>query len=223
MNLQQFSQAGFDNLSQLIEQSSTQRADLGHTTRHLNPDESQSLDGSAIIPKAAALDSHIEVETTSSMPCRANCKCQCHRYTRLSSPAILSGILGRLFLNYHTILSCNLLPCNSAACANNEARTIRLTYLFPTWLLARMVSIQFHLDSWREHGASIHLNVPHVLDESHDVWAAIRCNNITRLQHLITQKKISPMDVDKLGQSLLLVCRVPCLVNLPLIEMAVRA
>jgi hypothetical protein len=51
----------------------------------------------------------------------------------------------------------------------------------------------------------MHLKVPRVIPESHDVWAAISNNNISRLQYLFVQKEVLPTDISQRGESLLLV------------------
>jgi hypothetical protein len=142
--------------------------------------------------------------------CLPTCRCQCHKFSKIQSPSMLSNILGQFFLRYNSISIWKSRPCNDTRCQNSSKKSVRLNYMFPQWMLRRAVYLSISWLSVMGDGVSLHLKVPRAIPANHDVWRAIKHNNIIRLQHLFSQKRVFNTDVSESGRPLLLVGYMHC-------------
>ncbi|KAK0620596.1 tryptophan synthase beta subunit-like PLP-dependent enzyme [Immersiella caudata] len=147
---------------------------------------------------------NLELKVAVRWRCATTCKCQCHKFTYKQSPGYATQVVGRLFLAYNTAPVFHRRPCDHPGCRNQSMRSAQLRYSFPTWLLRRALYMSLSCDSLTGAGASLHLRVPRIIPESHNVWAAIRDSDLARLQSLMSRKDAFPTDIDKHGVSLLL-------------------
>lgn len=148
----------------------------------------------------------LQVQATLSRLCPKTCRCDCHKIGKMRTPGLVSSIVGQFLVSYNSYPVWFPRVCSHPSCLNHSQSSIRLNYIFPQWMVRRAVSFSI---SWTSslagQGASMHLKVPRVIPESHDVWAAISNNNISRLQYLFAQKEVLPTDISQRGESLLLV------------------
>lgn len=80
---------------------------------------------------------------------RSRCPCNCHRRRVLKSPTCLSSLIGYSFVKTGISLlcmpqSCDCAACHRLSCHKRRPSTIQISYYFPTWLVARMVQLQFN-------------------------------------------------------------------------------
>lgn len=94
--------------------------------------------------------------------------------------------------------------CDTQTCKIREQSSLRITYTFPRWLLARSVEISLSLSALTGAGSSMHLRIPRVL-EIHEVWQAIEAGDLEWIRRSLATKVILPTDVDEMGSSLALV------------------
>ena len=157
----------------------------------------------------------VQIQATLSRLCPKTCKCDCHKLRRMRTPGFAAGIIGKFLISYNSFAVWNPRTCSHPSCLNHSATAIRLNYIFPQWIIHRALAFSI---SWSSgitgHGATMYLNIPRVLPESHDVWKAIDNNNVSRLQYLLKQKEVTPTDVSERGENFLLVetisCSFPC-------------
>ncbi|KAK3323204.1 ankyrin repeat-containing domain protein [Cercophora scortea] len=134
--------------------------------------------------------------------CAADCRCQCHKRSDISSPQTLTGFLGWLCMRYGGFPSMSKLPCNSRQCLNNGNSPLHLGYVFPSWLARRAFSLTTYWDSMP--GLSTQIKFPRIIPTNHQVWFDIERNDVGALQRLISNKEICLTDIDKDGYSFLL-------------------
>lgn len=153
----------------------------------------------------------VRVETTVHQRCFILCKCQCHRSHVISSSnnKAIRAILGRFLLDYNCIPVWDPRPCNDPRCVNGTTRTsshpayLKLVYLFPAWLLRRALHVNMSWASLTGEGAALHIRVPRVLPNSHQVFWAIDNQRFDIVRANLMSSKALPGDVNEFGQSLL--------------------
>lgn len=136
--------------------------------------------------------------------CGLLCGCRCHVRTHFKTPRSLSRIFGLLFYSY----SGSLLPgrpCNYPHCKKSGDQSSQFTYYFPTWMVARAVSITSTYRDLSGLGASWALKVPRVISDRARIWYLIEAGNLRGVQDEFTKKLASPFDINITGGSLLLV------------------
>jgi hypothetical protein len=162
-------------------------------------------------------NSAIRIDASLRPRCELTCKCQCHKRSLIKMPKLLQPIFGALSVNYNSIPVLQPRPCNSTLCKSNSLTSVQLQYYFPKWLISRGIHVAASWSSLTGYGASIHLETPFIISDSHRIWACINTGNITAIQHMFYENEIGPNCVSTLGVSLLLVClrfTVPCLSRL---------
>jgi hypothetical protein len=149
----------------------------------------------------------VQATLSTGRRCKASCNCQCHKSTSVGTPGVLSGMLGSLFLRWSAIPLFRPRICDHPRCGNNANQTIRLTYMFPSWMLQRAFSVSLSWDGLTGMGADIHLALPQVISDQHGIWTAVAKDDTSWIRAAVTDKRLSLTEVSPGGESLLMVRR----------------
>ena len=151
----------------------------------------------------------VEAATYQRQQCPPRCRCQCHATkTKYQSPSWLQPLLGSFFLQYDSLpMLAGRDKCDVQQCRNSSS-TIRLNYFFPVRVLNRAILLSTSISSSLGGvGASLHLKVPRIIEDTHAIWFAVEYSSLTRFQQLFSQTSYSPVDYTKSGLTLLSVSR----------------
>ena len=119
-----------------------------------------------------------------------------------------TAVFGLLFVGYSG------LPILSPACTEKSCRwpstnksSIGITYYFPVWFVARIlsVSLSFTLLS----GPEMSLRMPRVVQRDSAIWDFAETGNTEGMQMMFAEGMASPYDVGGYGQSALHVSFMP--------------
>lgn len=152
-------------------------------------------------------DTLISVQATLSMgrQCEPSCYCQCHQNTAVRSPGVLSGILGRLLLAWNAATLWRNRTCDHPKCKHSSAKVVRLTYVFPRWMLHRALAASLSWGGITGAGADLRLAIPYVIGRDHIAWLVIADNDVPWLQREIARTRMTLTEVFDNGESLLMV------------------
>lgn len=131
--------------------------------------------------------------------CSPLCSCVCHRPITLSSPSVLSQLLGTLSIKYSSVLLpfSNVPPCTEKLCRPRQESKRKITYRFPQWLVSKAVTMV--LNSSLPEGPQMHLRIQAVRPASDDIFRLSSLGDLVGLQALFTTGKASIYDVDDRG------------------------
>ncbi|KAI9812177.1 MAG: hypothetical protein M1827_004843 [Pycnora praestabilis] len=140
-----------------------------------------------------SLEPYLRVRTTQYQDnvCRLACGCICHKEHRLRTPQNLSGLIGSLFLGYSG-LTAGKVKCSEKSCRRRPDSSLKFTYYFPWWFLARKVTMAVTLNSMK--GPGLLLRVPRVIEDFVEVFYFSRNNNVEGLKKLFNRHLASPHD-----------------------------
>lgn len=143
--------------------------------------------------------------------CGRGCPCRCHDTRRSQTPAILSRLLGQLFVDYSSIPVVTP-ECNHQACKQTSVPKIQAEFWFPANIFWSKI-IQLQVKYQAATGPSLQLRTyRHVADSAPAINYTIK-GNIDALKALFAQGLASPTDIsDTRGYSLL---RVSSIVSIP--------
>ncbi|KAM7210895.1 Ankyrin repeat-containing domain protein [Rhypophila decipiens] len=149
----------------------------------------------------------LSLQTSVPQRCRLQCRCRCHSHKRsnMQTPRWLQPIMGAFIVNYNSIPILDLRSCNVNSCHSGRS-SFSLVYYFPKWVIARGIHVTTSWSSLIGAGASLHLHVPIVIDDNHDIWVYIRINDVNYLRGCIERRNIPSSAVDSYGEPLLLLC-----------------
>lgn len=122
--------------------------------------------------------------------CKASCCCNCHRRTMLSTPAFLSGLIGSLLVGYIG-LPFPPRPCNERTCQGHQHGSAQLTYLFPRWLVPRLISVTYS----QKAGIGVVLKAPRIISDDALVLRYAAIGDIENMKLLFSKGLASPHDV----------------------------
>lgn len=124
--------------------------------------------------------------------CGTNCPCSCHATQRSATPAILNGMLGRLFVGYSGLPM--LSPkCDNKGCLRARAKQVSVEYWFPTSIWSTIVRLQ--VGSGFNGGPSLQLDTPRRIPDTSQCVDFAQNGNIPGLKHLFQHGLASPRDV----------------------------
>lgn len=132
--------------------------------------------------------------------CNSWCSCVCHIRRSLRTPQIFRRALGALFIGYSGLPIINA-ACNERNCRNRARTLVQLDYHFPTWFLARKLSIS--MSTSLVLGIEGTLSMPRMVSWSSPLWRMARMGRIDVIQMMFSEGKASPFDVNAYGQSAL--------------------
>ena len=167
-------------------------------------DESSSLQLSSQPVGTVRDSSHLRITTTfSAKTCDPTCSCQCHAKSRWRTPTWLSAVVGTLFYDSSYTLSATELTCNSIRCVRSQISSrYNFTYYFPVWIL-RSAFVYTSWSNLNGRNSSWTLRMPRKIPWGHESWRLISDDNVSQFKVLLSERSITPYDVDEDGYSLL--------------------
>jgi hypothetical protein len=125
-------------------------------------------------------------------PCDGWCSCICHKPSYIRTPQSIDFILGSLFMGYSGLPARNR-PCNERTCRKQSIPTVKVTYHFPHWLLARMIHFVLTLSYMK--GPGVPLSMPRVIPDNAPVLTFAVQGNLDGIKSLFSKGIASPYDV----------------------------
>lgn len=167
-------------------------------------DESSSLQLSSQPVGTVRDSSHLRITTTlSASICDPTCPCQCHAKSSWRTPTWLSAVIGTLFYDSNYTLSATDLPCNSIRCVRSQSFSrYDFTYYFPVWIL-RSAFVYTSWSNLNGRNSSWTLRMPREISWDHESWRLINDDDVSQFKVLLSERSITPYDVDEDGYSLL--------------------
>ncbi|GKU22961.1 unnamed protein product [Fusarium langsethiae] len=158
--------------------------------------------------QARELSSQNQMETirigvqSSQAWCNRGCPCQCHDASRSQTPALLSRLIGQLFVDYSGIPTISS-KCNHSACKQTAAPKVQAEFWFPTNVFWSKI-LQIQATYQAATGPSLQLRTYRHVPDSAPAVNYVMNGNITALRALFAQGLASPVDIsDTRGYSLL--------------------
>ena len=144
----------------------------------------------------------LKIETTRSL-CEHTCNCACHQMARIKSPWYLNAIFGSLLIGYSG-QPWSARTCDSTDC-QGRLRSVSYTYVFPRWLLNRMIVLRTAYDQSR--GPELCIRLVRVRHHNAQIFYAAKLGSeeaaIHEIQQLLKHGEASVLDVDENGVSAL--------------------
>lgn len=123
----------------------------------------------------------------------------------INSEASISKAFGPFFMRYNCVPVFGRVKCDHPKCMNSTPSSIQLDYLFPRWLIQRVVSFSLQWDSLGGQRVNCNFKVAMVLLPEHPVWWAIQNSPASVFQGYLSKRVIYLEDVDEGGSPLLTV------------------
>ena len=130
--------------------------------------------------------------------CSAWCSCKCHAGNTYRAPYLLKHLLGGISVSY----SSNSLPCNEKSCERGGIGTLYMNFYLPAYILRRYVAIRIRRSLFE--GLVLSVSMPRVMDWSHLLWSYAQKGNVHAIEHLFSNHKASPFDVNQQGSNALI-------------------
>ncbi|KAH8586903.1 ankyrin repeat-containing domain protein [Bisporella sp. PMI_857] len=193
------------------QQPGTSLGPLGEKEASRNKDHAVSAkchtESGESLKSAPFQDNAFKVETAVfHQRCATQCRCQCHRVTRMQTPPWLKDIFGGLFVTTRGI---RLLPfpgretCNESSCYRHSNTVARIDYYFPCWLMACMISIVGQGHALIGAGATLSLKASRMVPDYSPIFFAVDHANHKSIAHMVYSGSATLFDMDQYGDSLL--------------------
>ncbi len=124
--------------------------------------------------------------------CQPWCSCACHTERRLRSPQLLDQVIGSLFIGYSGLPGLTR-RCNQRSCHLQSQPMTYITYFFPQWFLARMIS--FVLSTTPLAGPVASLKVSRTVPGNSAIFEYAKRGDIIKMRSLFEGGLASPHDV----------------------------
>ena len=124
--------------------------------------------------------------------CKPWCSCACHAESRIRSPQLFDRILGSLFVGYSGLPVLSR-KCDQQSCHLRAQPMSYVTYFFPRWFLARVVS--FVLTTTPLAGPVASLKVQRTVPGHADIFTYAKLGDVGKMKHLFENGLASPHDV----------------------------
>lgn len=128
----------------------------------------------------------------SRRPCERWCSCVCHKARTLRSPQLFDLLIGKLFIGYSG-LPVSQTKCDQRSCHSQPQRLAYITYHFPHWFLARMVSLL--VTTMPLTGLTVALTVQRTVPANADIFAYAKLGDVEKMADLFKNGLASPNDV----------------------------
>ena len=160
-------------------------------------------------PKVQSSADKIRVQTVVQKRCPPSCPCRCHQVRHVQTKHngfLAQQAFGQLFLSYNGVPTWNQSACDTKRCIQGSDMSVRLVYVFPSWLYGK--ALDFYL-SWKSvtgQGASLHLRMPRAIPKTDSIFWAILENKVDVVQSRFSSREVLPTDIDDdMGMPLLAV------------------
>ena len=136
----------------------------------------------------------ITVHRAGRTRCKQDCKCACHRTTKIESPKFLKDLIGRILLGYAGSIVNPTPECTEATCQSAKQFHGYISYMFPKWFLAKVLTVT----AWRYRTSDLHfvLGVRHYATND-DLFQQIFSGDLPELQKLLFEQKVNPNYVER--------------------------
>lgn len=125
--------------------------------------------------------------------CRSGCPCACHSQQNITTPAVLSRVIGQLFVGYAGLPAFNR-KCNTGGCLKSRASQISVEYWFP-WGIFSSTIVRMQVGYQPNIGTMLQLHtLRRVPDTAQCVNFALN-GDIEGLKYLFNHGLASPRDV----------------------------
>ena len=125
--------------------------------------------------------------------CGSGCKCSCHIRRRISTPRLLDGFLGTLFIGYS---GSPLLVqrCDQITCRGRKDSSTNFVYKFPWWfVMSRIVQLKAKVTAM--YGPEVSLRFNRVVDGKALVFHYATTGDVHKMKSLFEQGRASPSDI----------------------------
>lgn len=126
--------------------------------------------------------------------CIPHCTCACHTIRYFRSPHALHMAIGRLFVGYSGYPLNARARCTVANCNIQSDSWTCVDYAFPSWLLARSLTIILVTRSYGEINVS--LRVRRLVSSSAEIFRLCRLDDVGGLRRLFDKGLASPNDAE---------------------------
>lgn len=151
-------------------------------------------------------DQVLRVAGAVGMPiCDPLCACCCHIRTPLETPRCLRDLCGQLFTSHIAFPWLSRRSCNLFKCKQSGKDALRVSYIFPTWLMRRMLVICMTCRDISGPGATWSIRMPRIVPYNAPIWTSIRFNRGFAVRFLLRTFQSSPFDIWPSGSTLLYV------------------
>lgn len=135
----------------------------------------------------------IGVRVTQHAPCVQACPCKCHIQQRTSTPGLVDGVFGQVFVGYAglPILSGK---CDSRICETTQAAQVNVEYWFPLGFVWSKI-IRLQLNYQPNIGPRFELSTLRRVPDSAQCVNVAMTGNIDGLKDLFKRGLASPQDV----------------------------
>lgn len=124
--------------------------------------------------------------------CEGWCSCSCHQVNYFRSPQGTESDFGSIFIGF-SAFPLQRQRCTEKNCQKQSIPTLRVTYHFPQWLIARMIS--FALSLTYMNGPQVSLHMPRVVNDNAAIFTLAVQGNLSGLKKLFKDGLASPYDV----------------------------
>ena len=138
--------------------------------------------------------------------CRHWCCCICHKQTWIETPNILGKFIGSFQFRFAGIPALTT-QCNEQGCRKRSRIRIQFNYLFPRWILSRVLNISLMYSNI--NGPEFLLRTPRVRDAKEAIFVYATQGDVEGIKGLLSTSQASASDVDQSYQSALFVSIIP--------------
>lgn len=124
--------------------------------------------------------------------CEGWCSCSCHQINYFRTPQITDLALGSMFIGLSGF-PVRRQRCSEKRCRKQSIPTLKVTYYFPLWLLARVV--HFSLSLTYMNGPQVSLHMPRVVESNAKVFDLAVQGDLHKMKNLFRDGLASPYDV----------------------------
>jgi hypothetical protein len=124
--------------------------------------------------------------------CKPWCSCICHTERSFRSPSFMEKLVGSLFIGYSGVPILRQ-KCNQHSCHLESQPLMYVTYYFPTWFLARMVSLM--ISTTPLAGPVVSLKTQRTVSGDADIFTCAKTGDINKMKYLFQNGLASPHDV----------------------------
>ena len=124
--------------------------------------------------------------------CEGWCSCSCHQVNYLRTPQSADLALGSMFIGLAGF-PVRRQRCSEKTCRKQSIPTLKVTYHFPLWLLARVV--HFSLSLTYMNGPQISLHMPRVVESNAKIFSLAVQGDLINMKNLFREGLASPYDV----------------------------
>ena len=191
-----------DISNKAIEQTNSlqalQRADYHAQQTHSSPssssDTSRPSHSLSIIGVRARVATDFIVSRRQFV-CPSACRCSCHTSKSFRTPRLFNKAIGTLFVGYSGY------PSGFARCADGKCQaglSAHITYIFPFWLLQKMIDICLAVSKVQD--PYLNITVRALVPTGAEIFRLTRANDRVGLERLFSSGGARPNDLSQVSE-----------------------